>query len=169
MPKLVDRATYSGPAPPSRRSARLSDDQIAAWRALVRAFLGARRAQDVALAGTGLDLSEYDVLFTLAQGPPDGIRPTDLAERVLLTKSGMTRLLARLEQRGLIERRACPTDGRGQLIALSAKGRRLQRRAAPALLRSLRTALAPLSPADLAALKRASERITEAATPHSPV
>ena len=171
MPKLVDRATYSTGSPTGRRgrAARATDPQIGAWRALSRAFVEARKAQEAALAGTPLDLSEYDVLLTLMHGPPEGVRPRDLAERVLLTKSGVTRLLERLQERALIESRACPTDRRGRYIGISPTGRRLFRRAAPALLRSLGAALAPLAPAELSALQRATERITEAATAHSAV
>lgn len=109
--------------------------------------------------GRGLDPSDYDVLVTLAEGPTEGLRPTELAERVLLTKSGLTRLVDRLEQRQLVERRLCAADRRGQLIALTAQGRGALRRAAPGLLRGLRAAMQPLSAADLEALRRAGERI----------
>jgi DNA-binding MarR family transcriptional regulator len=162
MPKLVECATYS-----AGRAARATAEQIAAWQAMARAFNAATRASAVSLAGSQLDHSDYDVLVTLAQGPAEGLRPTELAERVLLTKSGMTRLVDRLAERGLIERRACPTDRRGQLVALTRKGRYLLARAAPGILRSLAAALGPLSAADLTALRRISERIEEAATAHS--
>lgn len=169
MPKLVERATYSPgrPAVP-RRAARANDAQIAAWRAFVRAFNGSTRWQERTLEGTGLDLMEYDVLVTLAEGPAEGVRPTDLADRVLLTKSGMTRLLQRLEERGLIGRQACPADRRAHYIAMTALGKRRLRRAAPGLLRGLAAVLAPLSPQDLTALRHIAERITEATTAHSP-
>lgn len=163
MPKLVDRATYSV----TGRSGRASDAQIDAWRALARAFVGATRIQEAALRGSELDLSEYDVLVTLGSAPPEGMRPTELAERALLTKSGMTRLVQRLEARELVARHACPLDRRGQYVALTSQGRHLLRRAAPGLLRGLAEALAPLSIDDLAALKRAAERMTEGATAHS--
>ena len=133
----------------------------------MRAFTAVTRIQEAALDGTQLDLSEYDVLVTLAGAPPEGMRPGDLAERVLLTKSGMTRLLQRLEERGLVARHACPLDRRGQYIAMTPEGRHLLRRAAPALLRGLGTVLAPLSTDDLGALRRAAERMTEATTAHS--
>ncbi len=170
MPELVDRATYSrARAGPRGRGGRATAEQIAAWQAFARAFSASVHSQEAALAGSGLDLSEYDVLVTVAGGPPEGMRPTDLAERALLTKSGMTRLLQRLDDRGLIARHACPTDRRGQLIALTPQGKHLLRRAAPGILRGMATLMAPLSPAELAALTRATKRMTEAATPHSPV
>lgn len=136
---------------------------MATWQAFARASLATTRAIEAALRGSQLDSSEYDVLVTLSQGPPAGLRPSELAERALLTRSGITRLVDRLVDRGLIERRVCPTDRRGQLVTLTPRGRRLQRRAAPGLLRALARSLEPLSPADLAALKRSSDAIASAA------
>lgn len=162
--KLVDRATYSQgrTAPGTGRRSRATPEQIAAWRAFVHAFLATTRLTELSLHGSQLDPSDYDVLVTLAEAPREGVRPSELAERVLLTKSGITRLVDRLVERGLIERRVCPTDRRGQLVALTPRGRHLLRRAAPGLLRALGTALGSLSPSDLTAIKRSSERIVEA-------
>jgi DNA-binding MarR family transcriptional regulator len=170
MPKLVDQTTYSvaGGRRPGR-AGRATAEQIAAWQAFARAWTSALRSQEAVLEGSGLDLSEYDVLVTLAEGPPEGMRPTELTERALITKSGMTRLLQRLDERQLIERHACPSDRRGQLIAVSAQGRHLLRRAAPGVLRGLAGLMSGLSTADLASLTRTTERMTEAATPHSTV
>jgi DNA-binding MarR family transcriptional regulator len=168
MPQLVDHATYSErPAAKRGRALRANEAQIATWQAFVRAFSAASDVQRRALEGSKLDMSEYDVLVTLGAGPPEGMRPVDLAERTLLTKSGMTRLLQRLETRRLVARHACPVDKRGQFIAMTPAGRHLLRRAAPSLLRSLGSLLAPLSTDDLAAFQRAAQRITEAATAHS--
>lgn len=166
---MVDRATYSraGPARRSHAAARPTPEQVEAWQTLVRAFNGVTRMTEASIAGSQLDPSDYDVLLTLAQGPPEGLRPIELTQRVLITKSGMTRLVDRLEERGLIERRECATDRRGRLIALTSRGRHLQRRAAPALLHALATALGTLSPGDITALKRVSERMLEATTAHS--
>ncbi len=147
---------------------RATSEQIGAWRALARAFAAVVRTQEAALAGTGLDLSDYDVLVNLADAPPEGVRPSELADQVLLTKSVMTRLLDRLEHRGLLERRACPSDRRGQLIALTPAGRHLLRRAAPGILRGLGAAFAPLSASDVDAVRTTSERIREATSAHSP-
>lgn len=167
--KLVDRATYSQgrSAHPRGRQGRATPEQIETWRAFVRAFTAAGRVQEAALEGSQLDLSEYDVLVTLAGAPAEGMRPTELAERVLLTKSGTTRLVDRLEQRELIARHACPLDRRGHYIAITPAGRHLLRRAAPALLHGLGTVFAHLSPAELAIVRRAVERMAEAAVPHS--
>lgn len=162
MPKLVERATYS------RTRLRATGEQIAAWQALARALNATERAISRSLAGSALDPSEYDVLVTLAEGPAEGLRPRELTDQVLLTKSGLTRLVDRLAGRGLVERRACATDARGQLVALTRRGRYVLARAAPGMLRALGVALGGLSAAELAALKRTAEHIDEAATAHSP-
>ncbi|MBI2983138.1 MAG: MarR family transcriptional regulator, partial [Chloroflexi bacterium] len=109
LTKLVDRSTYSQgrTALPRDRRSRASPEQISAWRAFARAFLAVTRLTEVSLRGTQLDPSDYDVLVTLAQAPAEGVRPSELAERVLLTKSGITRLVDRLVERGLIERHVC--------------------------------------------------------------
>ncbi|MBM4434495.1 MAG: MarR family transcriptional regulator [Chloroflexi bacterium] len=162
MGKLVERATYSRPRP-----GRATAEQVAAWQALARAFTASARASAASLSGTRLDPSGHDVLATLAEGPGEGLRPGELAQRVPLTRSGMTRLIDRLEERGLIERRVCPTDRRGQLVTLTRKGRYLLARATPGLLRALGSAMGGLSPSDVAALRRIAGRIEEAATAHS--
>lgn len=155
MPKLVERATYS------RRRPRATDEQVAAWRGIARAYSAVTRTLDDAIRHLDLDLSEYDALVTLAEAPPEGLRPSDLTERVLLTKSGMSRLLDRLESRGLVERRACPLDRRGYYVALSPSGRHALRRAAPSLLAGLARALEDTAPNELAALARLGERVAK--------
>lgn len=156
MPKLVERATYS------RR--RLSEAELAAWRSFLRAHaaLTGRLERDLAEAG-GISLSEYDVLLNLAGGPPEGLRPSDLAERVLLTRSGLTRLVDRLVELGHVERRSCPTDRRGQLLVLTVRGRAALRAAAPVHLGGVaRGFVAVLSPGELARFGRLAERIAQA-------
>src|SRR5204863_7596665 len=109
MAKLVERATYSGAARRRGRAGRATPEQLAAWKSPAGAFTEALRHQEAVLESTGLDMSEYDVLVTLAKGPPAGMRPTEITGRFFITKSGMTRLLQRLEEKALVERRACPS------------------------------------------------------------
>jgi DNA-binding MarR family transcriptional regulator len=74
----------------------------------------------------GLEAGLFDLLATLRRaGPPHRLRPTDLAESLMLTSSGATKRLDRLEQAGLIARRPDPADRRGILIELTPAGRRL--------------------------------------------
>ena len=77
-------------------------------------------------AADGLEPGWFDVLATLRRiGPPYRLRPTDFATTLMLTSSGATKRLDRLERAGLIARRPDPDDRRGILIGLTAKGRRL--------------------------------------------
>ncbi len=84
-----------------------------------------RRLEPV-YARHSLESGLFDVLATLRRaGPPYRLRPTDLAESLMLTSSGATKRLDRLEQAGLIARQPDPTDRRGILIELTPAGRRL--------------------------------------------
>lgn len=81
-------------------------------------------------AASGLEPGWHDVLATLRRaGPPYRLRPTDFATSLMLTSSGTTKRLDRLEAAGHITRQPDPTDRRGVLITLSPKGRRLIDRA----------------------------------------
>lgn len=126
-------------------------------RAAARATLALDREAE---AAGSLPLSEHFLLITVAEGPESGLRPTELAERTFLTKSGLTRALDRLERQGLVARRLCPSDGRGQLIVLTAKGRRFARRAAPGHFRAVAKHFADLlRPQEIALLTEALGRI----------
>lgn len=157
--ELIVHTTYSP------RAKRPSPTELAAWRSFLCAHATTAKALDQRLAGAGgLSLSEYDVLLNMAEGPRGGLRPTDLAERVLLTKSGLTRLLDRLVEVGFVERRACKTDRRGQLVVLTATGRRAFKRAAPIVVRSIGTFFSDaLAGREIDAFARSCERVTKAA------
>lgn len=73
----------------------------------------------------GLTLNEYEVLLQLWLAGEERLRRVDLAERLLITQGGVTRLLAGLEHRGLVERVPCPDDGRVAYASLTEAGRRL--------------------------------------------
>lgn len=162
--------TYSpGRDTQQERGRRASDPELGAWRAFLRAGAASAQALESALSSTGVSHSEYDVLVNIAQGPREGVRPTELAERVLITKSGLTRLLDRLVDRGYIERRACASDRRGQLIVLTTDGRHAFRRASPNVVRAIGSIFGErFSERDLAALRSACERIATAAETMTP-
>ncbi|MFN2519838.1 MAG: MarR family winged helix-turn-helix transcriptional regulator [Candidatus Limnocylindria bacterium] len=116
----------------ARRRRRLSEMDLRAWTGFLRAHAEVTRALERDLQRAGLiQLSDYGVLLELSRGPADGRRPLELASLTSLTKSGLTRLVDRLETAGFVERRACASDQRGSLIALTPKGRHVFRRAAP--------------------------------------
>ena len=78
----------------------------------------------------GLTLNDYEVLLTLSQAEDRRLRRVDLAERVLLTQSGITRLLHGLEEGGYVERAACDSDRRVTYAQLTEAGLRKLRAAA---------------------------------------
>ena len=99
---------------------------LAAWRGLLRAHAAVLRELDATLrARHGISVNDYDVLLTLAREPGEGTRMTELAERTLLSKSGLTGIVNRLERAGLVQRAPVPGDARGALAALTPGGRTL--------------------------------------------
>ena len=79
----------------------------------------------------GLTLAEYGVLVHLSEAGSDGLRMSDLAVRLLLSRSGLTRRFDTMVRAGLVERRSCPADGRGAMAHLTARGASLLEEAAP--------------------------------------
>jgi len=73
----------------------------------------------------GLALSSYEVLLLLARSPQGAMRMAELADGVLLSRSGLTRLVDRLERAGFVERRECEEDARGLLAVITDSGREL--------------------------------------------
>ena len=116
-----------------------------------------RRLEPV-YAASGLEPGWYDVLATLRRaGPPYRLRPTDFAATLMLTSSGTTKRLDRLEAAGHITREPDPGDRRGVLITLTSRGRSLIDRAAGKHLANERRILSGLTAAEqrqLAALLR---------------
>lgn len=97
----------------------------------------------------GLEAGWYDVLATLRRaGAPYRLRPTEFTSALMLTSSGTTKRLDRLEQAGLITRGPDPEDRRGTLITLTAAGRKLVDAASEAHLENERRILSALSDAE---------------------
>ena len=94
-----------------------------AFAALLRAHAAATRRLSAQLsADHGLTLSDYEVLLRLARAPDRRMRRVDIAEQVLLTASGITRLLDGLEQSGFVERASCASDRRVVYAVLTDAG-----------------------------------------------
>ncbi len=106
-----------------------AETTVVAWVRLLRAHKTALSAVEAALKGAGLPpLAWYDVLLELERTPNATLRPFELQERLLLPQYGLSRLVGRMGDAGLVEQRPCVTDGRGQLIALTKAGRDMRRR-----------------------------------------
>jgi DNA-binding MarR family transcriptional regulator len=109
-----------------------SDAVIRAWARLVRAQQSVLSAVEAELKAAGFPpLSWYDVLLELSRVEDGGLRPLALEQELLLAQYNLSRLLDRLEQAGHVERHACPEDGRGQVVAITASGRALVKRMWP--------------------------------------
>src|SRR4051794_25989700 len=91
------------------------------------------------LTATGLPLAWYDVLLQLAEAPGRRLRMAELADRVLLSRSGLTRLIDRLQAEGLVRREPSPDDARGTYTVLTPAGLERLRSAAPGPLAGIRT------------------------------
>lgn len=111
-------AALAQPAPTSP-----TDPRLGAWRNLIHAHARLFRRLDEELqAAHGISLAEYDALLQLANAPGRRLRMSVLAERVLLSRSGITRLVDRLVASGMVERSVCTTDARGAEAALTSAG-----------------------------------------------
>lgn len=141
----------TAPSPISRHDPRLD-----AWRAFLRAHARVIRKLERELQDQEhLALTDYDVLVQLARAEDRRLRMSELADGLLLSRSGATRLVDRLVAEGLVERVMCDTDRRGQWASLTDAGLERLRRATPAHLRGVdEHFLARLSDDDVAALER---------------
>lgn len=96
------------------------------WEALFRTQVTVMRRLIADDIWGDLSMREYDVLFTLASGG-GSLRLRDLNENILMAQSSLSRLVDRLEKRGLVRRESAPEDGRGVRVTLTEEGVRLQK------------------------------------------
>lgn len=105
-------------------NASLTPAELAAWRGMLRAHADLVSGLDAELrAAHELSLHEYEVLLVLAGAPEQRMRMSDLAAAVVLSQSGLTRLIDRLVLAGSVERVRCESDRRGLNAELTAAGR----------------------------------------------
>jgi DNA-binding MarR family transcriptional regulator len=115
----------------STQTPRRTTPEITAWVGLLRAHASTTRRFNAELvAGHGLTLNDYEVLLHLSRADGKRLRRVDLAERVLLTPSGITRLLEGLERCGYVERASCDSDARVTYAQLTDTGEEKLRQAA---------------------------------------
>ncbi|MFF2079538.1 MarR family winged helix-turn-helix transcriptional regulator [Kitasatospora sp. NPDC058162] len=119
----------------------LDQDEMAAWRGFVVASnLLNRRLERQLKDDSGLSHQQYEILVHLSAAPGDSLRMTELADKLVTSKSGLTYQVTQLERMGLVGRRSCPSDVRGVIAELTDQGRETLRQAAPghvALVREL--------------------------------
>ena len=101
-----------------------SEVELDAWRGFLRTYATLVRELDEELTERhALPLSSYDVLVQLDEAPEGRLRMSHLADAVLLSRSGLSRLVTRLADQGLLERVECANDARGQFAAITDAGR----------------------------------------------
>jgi len=134
---------------------------LEAWDSFLRAHATLMRRLEVDLAqATGLALADFDVLAQLARAGGE-LRMTDLATRTLVSRSGMTRRVARLVEEGLVRRANADTDGRGVVVALTDAGVARLTETAPVHLRGVSEMfVAKLADQELALLKSALDKVS---------
>lgn len=140
---------------------QLDDRELAAWRGMLAVHSRIVAALDAELARAhGLPLGSYEVLLQLADAPEHSLRMGELADRMLLSRSGLTRLVDRLGARGLVDRQECDSDRRGTFAQLTPAGVELFEAARPTHLRGVREHfLDRLDEADLDRLAAAWDRV----------
>jgi DNA-binding MarR family transcriptional regulator len=105
------------------RPRTLGKEAMAAWQSYLRGHAVLRRALNAGLvAGHGLTINDYEVMLILANAPERRLKRIELAQRVVLTPSGITRLLDGLERAGCIEKGTCPSDARVTYAVLTDAG-----------------------------------------------
>ncbi len=114
------------------------DPRLRAWRNFLYAHAAVMRELEAQLVSErAMTLAEYDALLQLAGAPGARLRMSELAARVLLSRSGVTRLVDRLETQGLVCREHCGSDARGSFAALTPAGVQRFREAMPVHLRGI--------------------------------
>ena len=104
----------------------LDQEELGAWRGMLRAHAELTRALDAELTREhDLPLSSYEVLLFLNDSEDGRMRMSELADSVLLSRSGLTRLVDRLERQGLLKRERCESDARGLFAEITPEGRKV--------------------------------------------
>ncbi|MEY9964062.1 DNA-binding MarR family transcriptional regulator [Streptacidiphilus sp. MAP12-16] len=120
----------------------LDDQEKAAWTAFLTASnLVTRKLEQQLKDEAGLSHTQYEVLVQLSATEGRALRMTELADRLVTSKSGLTYQITQLERAGLVTRRSCPSDVRGVFAELTDEGMDVLRRAAPGHVQAVREAL----------------------------
>jgi MarR family 2-MHQ and catechol resistance regulon transcriptional repressor len=101
------------------------DPRLTAMGLLAETYTGIQDKVMPTIAAAGLSMTDFDVLLRLARSAGGRLRMTDLATQTALSTSGITRVVDRLDKRGLATRESCPSDRRGSFAVLAGPGREL--------------------------------------------
>jgi DNA-binding MarR family transcriptional regulator len=130
------------------------------WESLFRAQVAVMRKLQAGKAFKNVAINEYDVLFTLSRCPSGWLRLNELNDHVLLSQSSLSRLVERLEKRGLVVRQPAPDDGRGVLLKLTEEGALLQKEIGREHVRDISSLVGPaLTAAEQTELQRLADKL----------
>jgi DNA-binding MarR family transcriptional regulator len=147
-----------------RAEIALDDPRLRAWRAFLFAQAALLRELETELmADERISLAEYDALTQLAIPEDRRLRMSELADRLVISRSGVTRLVDRLEAQGLVARSQCAPDGRGAYAVLTVAGLARLREAVPTHLRHVdEHFLSLVTPEELDVIERAMTTLAQA-------
>ena len=139
---------------------RINEEQLAAWRAFLRAHSTMLRRIGRDLEEAGLPpLTWYDVLAALRDAPKQVLKQVELAERVLISNSGLSRLVDRIEDAGLVARSQCPGDRRSFHVTLTSAGSEMLERMWPVYARGIAEDFLPAFGSNPAEIRQALETV----------
>ncbi len=142
---------------------KIDEPHLTAWRNFITAH--ARLIDQIdreLVVAECIPLHWYDVLVELAEAPERRLRMHELADKVVLSRSGLTRLVDRLENAGLLARQADPSDRRGSFAVLTDKGREALRQSWPVYAHGIREHFATLiSPGEAQTLTEIFTRLLD--------
>jgi DNA-binding MarR family transcriptional regulator len=149
------------PQPSSDGPRWLSPEEQCHWRSFLVATSALFDTLDRQMqADSGFPHAYYEVLVHLSEAPDRRLRMSELADRTVSSRSRASHAVARLEERGLVRREPCASDGRGQLAVLTEEGMAVLEQAAPAHVEAVRRHLLDrLGPEDFATLGRISAKL----------
>ncbi|WP_330232593.1 MarR family winged helix-turn-helix transcriptional regulator [Nocardia sp. NBC_00508] len=138
----------------------LSDDEQETWQAYVRLRQRLDAAISAGLAEDGLSLADYELMVALSAAPGGCLRAKELATGVCWEKSRLSKHLARMDARGLVERRPAEEDARGIIVQLTPEGRTALERAAPNHVELVRRVfIEPMTAAEARALRALADKV----------
>lgn len=139
---------------------QMTEDQHAAWRAFLRAHSMMLRRITRDLEEAGLPpLAWYDVLAAVGEAADKRLRQVEIAERILISNSGLSRLVDRIERAGLIERISCPDDRRSIFVAITPEGTLMLDEMRPVYARGVAEDFLPALGSNLSEIQQALETV----------